>query len=89
MLETFLSLISEPVQVNSAVRTHQQNKPVYFQTHKLTLIIVGECMCGVVCCVCVLYLLEDGSVHIREGNWVIISFIIHSQICQKNKKKNQ
>lgn len=32
--------------------------------------------------VCFLYLLQDGRVHIREGNWIIISFIVHPQICQ-------
>lgn len=36
--------------------------------------------------VCVLYLLQDGSVHIREGNWVIITLIIHSQVCQKHQQ---
>lgn len=31
---------------------------------------------------CVLYLLKDSGVHIRKWNWVIISLIVHSQICQ-------
>lgn len=30
------------------------------------------------------YLLENGSVHVGEWNWVIVSFIVHSQICRTN-----
>lgn len=56
---------------------------------RCTRIITGERIWHE-CRVCgPLYLLENGCVHIGERNWVVVSFVVHSQICQLVNVTNQ
>lgn len=70
-----ISTITQYNKLHSPKHDHNNNTAEQLLYIRRMLVILCACMCF-------LYLLKDSSVHIRKWNWIIVSFVIHSQICQ-------